>query len=77
VEVSAVNVPTGTCPVRVNHAVGGVAVPLRTGAGGRSFLSMTAVFGTSVEFTLPAFATEPFLPTEAEAAAALRQASAG
>ena len=68
----------GGAPVRVDHAAGGVAVPLRlrVEGGELSFLSTTTVFGTPVDVTLSELAIEAFLPANAETAAALRQATA-
>lgn len=67
-----------SAPLRVDHAAGAVAVPLRlrTEAGELSFLSTTTVFGTPVDVTLSELAIEAFLPADAETAAALRQAMA-
>lgn len=75
----------GGAPLRVDHAAGAVAVPLRlrVPAGGEgsgpavlSFLSTTTVFGTPVDVTLSELAIEAFLPADAATAAALRDAAA-
>lgn len=65
----------GGAPLRVDHAAGSVAVPLRLRVGGAelAFLSTTTVFGTPVDVTLSELAIEAFLPADEATAAALRQ----
>jgi transcriptional regulator with XRE-family HTH domain len=67
----------GGAPLRVDHAAGAVAVPLRlrTEAGELAFLSTTTVFGTPVDVTLSELAIEAFLPADESTAAALRAAA--
>jgi hypothetical protein len=64
----------GGAPLRVDHAAGSVAVPLRLRIGGAelAFLSTTTVFGTPVDVTLSELAIEAFLPADAGTAAALQ-----
>jgi transcriptional regulator with XRE-family HTH domain len=64
----------GGAPLRVDHAAGAVAVPLRlrTELGELAFLGTTTVFGTPVDVTLSELAIEAFLPADAATAAALR-----
>lgn len=63
----------GGGPLRVDHAAGAVAVPLRlrTEAGELAFLSTTTVFGTPVDVTLSELAIEAFLPADETTAEAL------
>jgi transcriptional regulator with XRE-family HTH domain len=69
----------GGATLRVDHAAGAVAVPLRLSAPGGelAFLSTTTVFGTPVDVTLSELAIEAFLPADAATAAALRRAMPG
>lgn len=64
----------GGAPLRVDHAAGSVAVPLRLRVGGAdlAFLSTTTVFGTPVDVTLSELAIEAFLPADEATAAALQ-----
>jgi transcriptional regulator with XRE-family HTH domain len=64
----------GGSPLRVDHAAGSVAVPLRLRVGGTelAFLSTTTVFGTPVDVTLSELAIEAFLPADEATAAALQ-----
>ncbi len=64
----------GGAPLRVDHAAGAVAVPLRlrTEAGELAFLSTTTVFGTPVDVTLAELAIESFLPADEATTRALR-----
>lgn len=65
----------GGAPLRVDHAAGAVALPLRlrTSAGDLAFLSTITVFGTPVDVTLAELAIETFLPADAATAGALRR----
>lgn len=65
----------GGAPLRVDHAAGAIALPLRlrSSAGDLAFLSTITVFGTPVDVTLAELAIETFLPADAATAEALRK----
>lgn len=69
----------GGAPMRVDHAAGGVAIPLRlrSAAGELALLGTVTVFGTPVEVTLSEIAIETFLPADAATAEALRRMAGG
>lgn len=69
----------GGAPMRVDHAAGAIAIPLRlrTEHGELAFLSTITVFGTPVDVTLSELAIETFLPADAQTAEALRTSRAG
>jgi transcriptional regulator with XRE-family HTH domain len=69
----------GGGPLRVDHAAGAIAVPLRlrTERGELAFLTTTTVFGTPVDVTLSEVAIEAFLPADPATAAAVAQLAGG